>query len=347
MTASQSAVLLLALFALALSTPPACAQPASPPEKGPGKPAAPDGPTDFLRFVRSEKEEEGRLEAAMVTYRDERGVEVTLASAVHVADGAYYRALGKLFDEQDRVLYELVAPAGSIPVRGEASGGLIGMLQRTIQSFLELEFQLDAIDYRRKNFVHADMDPASFRRAQEERGESMFSWILDLVMKEMSRGGEGGELSAIDAMEIVRAFTAPDRARRVKLLLAEQFDRLEGLLSELGETGTDDAGAASDDRAAGEDGAARRPSAAPPEGDDAAAAQPEKEADGTERPRGSVLVHERNRVAMKVLDREIGRGHDELAIFYGAGHMPDFEQRLRDRGFRKVKESWLTAWDIR
>jgi len=65
-------------------------------------------------------------------------------------------------------------------------------------------------------------------------------------------------------------------------------------------------------------------------------------------PDGSTLITERNKVAVEVLREEIAAGHKKLAIFYGAGHMPDFEQRLRDElGLVPIKTEWLMAWDLK
>ena len=51
---------------------------------------------------------------------------------------------------------------------------------------------------------------------------------------------------------------------------------------------------------------------------------------------------------MKVLQKEIAAGKKKVAIFYGAAHMPDFEQRLTaDFGLRKTKQVWVDAWDLR
>ena len=62
---------------------------------------------------------------------------------------------------------------------------------------------------------------------------------------------------------------------------------------------------------------------------------------------GSVLLSGRNKVAVDTLLEEIEKGKKKLGIFYGAGHMPDLEKRLRRLGFRKVGQTWLVAWDIR
>lgn len=62
---------------------------------------------------------------------------------------------------------------------------------------------------------------------------------------------------------------------------------------------------------------------------------------------GTVLVGERNRVVMERLEalrRE--RGPGRYAVFYGAGHMPDFERRLLADGFAKGATTWHDAWSI-
>ena len=63
----------------------------------------------------------------------------------------------------------------------------------------------------------------------------------------------------------------------------------------------------------------------------------------------SVIVGERNKVAIEVLKKEMKLGRKKLGIFYGAAHMPDMEERLvKELGFAQVgKERWLIAWDIR
>ncbi len=60
-----------------------------------------------------------------------------------------------------------------------------------------------------------------------------------------------------------------------------------------------------------------------------------------------LLVIDRNEAAMKVLDSELSKGHKKVAIFYGAAHMPDFQQRLEAHKFKATGQSWLDAWDLR
>jgi hypothetical protein len=67
---------------------------------------------------------------------------------------------------------------------------------------------------------------------------------------------------------------------------------------------------------------------------------------GMETEKGSVIVVERNKVALDVLTKEIAKGRKHLGIFYGAAHLTDLEQRLFAMGFNKQKSEWLTAWDL-
>lgn len=67
---------------------------------------------------------------------------------------------------------------------------------------------------------------------------------------------------------------------------------------------------------------------------------------GIETGDGTVLVGERNKVALQVMDKEIAAGKKRIAIFYGAAHLGDMEERLMKRGFKRTKVEWLKAWDL-
>jgi hypothetical protein len=67
---------------------------------------------------------------------------------------------------------------------------------------------------------------------------------------------------------------------------------------------------------------------------------------GVESGDGTVLVGERNRVALEVMDQQIAAGKKRLAIFYGAAHLADMEERLLKKGFKRTKIDWLKAWDL-
>ena len=63
--------------------------------------------------------------------------------------------------------------------------------------------------------------------------------------------------------------------------------------------------------------------------------------------KGSVILTDRNKVALKVLARELAAGKKKLAIFYGAAHLPDLEERMVEKmGFERKATRWVTAWKL-
>lgn len=202
--------------------------------------ARPDN--EFLRFVEDGKGG-GTLETAVMTYRNADGVVVHLVAAVHVAEPAYYRGLSRTFDTYDALLYELVKPKDGLVPGSKAAGrpadvqvrgaAAIGGIQTVLRDVLKLDFQLEAINYDRPNFVHADLDTETFNRMQEERGESLFGLMLRSVVQEMRRQAAGQGAPAITVFDILAAMRSPDSTRQYKLLLARQFGQLEAQIQDL------------------------------------------------------------------------------------------------------------------
>ncbi len=62
---------------------------------------------------------------------------------------------------------------------------------------------------------------------------------------------------------------------------------------------------------------------------------------------GSTIIDHRNAKAMSILKREIEGGQTKLALFYGAGHLPDMQRRLiEDFGMSRGGQFWLMAWKL-
>ncbi len=62
---------------------------------------------------------------------------------------------------------------------------------------------------------------------------------------------------------------------------------------------------------------------------------------------GSTIINHRNRKALTVMEREIKNGKKKIGVFYGAGHLPDMEERLlRDFGMKRAGAKWLPAWNL-
>jgi hypothetical protein len=195
-----------------------------------------DGPvamqTAIVRYVPNDAFVDGKPAADYQQYVD-------LVGAVHVGDRGYYDALNRRFATYDAVLYELVAPEGTVVPRGRGTSNdhPLGALQNAMKSMLGLDHQLELIDYTRSNFVHADMSPQEFMASMEERDESfleLYFRILGASMAQQSQQAADGENPEA---ELMVALFADDRARRLKILLAKQFEGMESLM--LAFNGTD------------------------------------------------------------------------------------------------------------
>jgi len=216
----------------AIADDPAPAAPATDARAADAEADADDGKTEFLRYVDDAKHP--RLEAAIVTYRNADGVTVHLIAAVHVGEKSYYDGLNKTFKAYDALLYEMVKPKEMpAPVRGQKSGSMVSAFQRFLTDVLKLEFQLDGIDYSAPNFVHADLDVETFYKLQEERGESLFTLMLQSMMSQMARAGQPGAPPPITIFDLLAAMNRPDSARQYKLLLARQFQDIEAQVAGL------------------------------------------------------------------------------------------------------------------
>jgi hypothetical protein len=191
--------------------------------------------TEFLKFIDDGKGG-GKLETAIATYQNGDGAVVHLVGAVHIADQSYYDGLNKTFKGYDSVLYEMVKPKDSAPPQPgeERSGSMISVIQRFMKDTLDLKFQLDAIDYTAPNFVHADLDAETFQKMEAERGESIWTLMLQQMLKQMT--DPPANQPEIGIGDLFAALTSPDRARQLKLILGRQFGDIEAQMSGFGGT---------------------------------------------------------------------------------------------------------------
>ncbi len=210
---------------------PAAAKPPAKAEKQPAKEKSGDR---FMRVRRNDKGNPVAMETAVTSYisadDSKPGVTVDLIGAVHVGEKTYYEELNQLFDSYDVVLYELVAPQGTVITKeARAKGGNahpIGMLQDGMKVMLGLEHQLECIDYTKKNFVHADMSPEEFNKSMTDRGESFMQMFLKMMGQGMAQQQKEGSGDAA----ILMALFSRDRNLKLKVAMAEQLENAEGQL---------------------------------------------------------------------------------------------------------------------
>ena len=147
---------------------------------------------DFIRLVRDEAGTVTSLDTAIVRYEKGEGDEkviVDAIGAIHIADKKYYQALNRQFRKYDALCYELVGAKGSRPVKGGGGIDLYGM----IGGILQLQGQLEGVDYSPANFVHADMSMEDLQKKMAERGDNMFSILLNSILESFRRARKGDE----------------------------------------------------------------------------------------------------------------------------------------------------------
>ncbi len=189
----------------------------------------------FVRVRRDENNRAVALETSIAHYvragNADSSFSVDLVSAVHVGEKSYYEELNKVFSAYDVVLYELIAEKGDMPRESDQPAHPISMIQLAIKDFLKLEFQLQGINYRAKNFVHADMSPEEFVRSMESRNESFLQMFVRAIMlaysKELSGEGKPPDLSMLLLLVV------KDRSVLLRRMMAEQFDDMDSVLEAL------------------------------------------------------------------------------------------------------------------
>ena len=185
------------------------------------------------RFMRIRRDEKGRpvaMETSIVRYagKNEQGEAITvdLIGAVHVGGQDYYDALNSQFKRYDALLYELVAPKGTVIPKGgrvnddSISLNPVGGIQKGLTSLLDLEFQLEQIDYTKKNFVHADMSPEEFAESMTKNEESIGGYALKALGQSMALQASGKDNSSAG---MLFALFSSDKALRMRRVMAQQM----------------------------------------------------------------------------------------------------------------------------
>ncbi len=182
---------------------------------------------NYIRVTRDDHGNPLALETSVVRLvpqgNEHPGLAVDLISAVHVADKGYYEALNKRFADYDVVLYELVAPEGTVVPKGglERNRNALSAVQNAMKDLLALEYQLSGVDYTAKNFVHADFSPDEFSKSMEAKGESFWTIFFRLMAAGMVQQASNPEKA--NELDLLMAMFDSDRAVKLKRIMADQF----------------------------------------------------------------------------------------------------------------------------
>jgi hypothetical protein len=193
---------------------------------------------DYIRFAEDTKS--ARLEVAIRTFTMPSGQKVDLVGAVHIADDTYYQELNRRFEAYDSVLFELVGdPERLTAPEPLAGGGAVSVIQQAAGEYLHLTFQLSAIDYSKKNMVHADTTAEEFEKMQKERGETMLTLFARAMQVQASGKIDSAAMRELDTIALIRILLSQDSAAAFKKALARMFDQVESMTAAMeGEGGS-------------------------------------------------------------------------------------------------------------
>ena len=184
-------------------------------------------------YVRVERTDQGprAMQTAIVRYVGKPGTRyegrtVDLFGVVHIGQQEYYDEIDRRLATYDVVLYELVAPDGTRiqPEDLERRRGVLSSLQGGMKDLLNLEYQLEQVDYMAENFRHADMSPEEFTADFERRGDSVFKMIARMMGASLASSAQtGGDMAVMAAM------FSNDRSKMMKRAMARQLVNMEAV----------------------------------------------------------------------------------------------------------------------
>lgn len=201
---------------------------------------------EYVRVRRNDRRLAVALETSVVTMTSSKqypDATVDLIGAIHLGETEYYTELNKLFEKYDALLFEAVMPEEAVKrdLRPGVGGGgqrrtlseeeewteakigltAISVLQLGMKDALGLDFQLSAVDYAKRNFVHADMTAEEFEATMAKRGESFSQMLAREMAKAVSRQNEQNPLAM--NLDMMLSALSDDRVYRIRRIAAVQL----------------------------------------------------------------------------------------------------------------------------
>lgn len=274
-----------------------------------------DGESSFFRIL---KDSEGRpmtMSTSVVHFQGNyispkkisQQVKVDLISAVHVAEPSYYAELNRRFEKYDAVLFELIAPDDLSADERKALKEREGNPSNP----------LSAMQQALKNALGLE-----FQLQKIDYGKPNFVHA-DLSPEGFSKAMEkrGDNIWSLFARLIIQGFAEQEKRGNpfetfllmTAFISSSDSSRPYVLRRYLAENFR----------------------------------QMDSLVEKIEGPQGSTLVTDRNNKALEVLRSELKKGKKTFAIFYGAAHMPRFEESLeKNFGMQKGEIEWIPAWHL-
>lgn len=179
-------------------------------------------------------------------------------------------------------------------------------IQTTLAKALGLKFQLDSIDYRRRSFVNSDLHVPELQQEVKRRGVDPAQPAGEETFDQLVEALQGtGAMGGALSQMVGILGSTPQMQEMTKTMLIEVLGQAGELM-----------------------GLAKNLS-------------PDM------RDLFDVILTQRNAVVMRDLRMHLGQLQptDSIAVFYGAAHMDEIAQRLRDElNYTPVKTEWDTAF---
>jgi hypothetical protein len=295
---------------------------------------APKTPTPQLTFIRGQEtpEKQSALQTLSAEFKPAggNGPSVWLIGVAHLGTAEYYKAIQKRLDSQSSVLFEGV---GAEKLKEGAKLDSAGGIQTQLAKSLGLEFQLDAIDYRRAHFVNSDLTVEGLQNAITERTEKRPAAKTDLNDK--APAANNGKEPATNGAKLPdkvdnETFNSLMDAIHGEGEMAESLGALVGLMGstpEMRETTK-----LMLIEALGQAGEII---------DIAKAASPDI------KDLFEVLITERNEEVIRQLKAQLPKlaAGKSIAVFYGAAHMDEIARRLTTQlNYQPAAREWDTAF---
>ena len=285
-------------------------------------PAVTPRPEPYVRIAGSDSNHLALQIAAREFARRGRPA-VWLTGVSHIGQPDYFASLQAHLARQTLVLFEGIGaaenedsngsgaglkPATAAPDTASANRQARASLQSAMAAALGLVFQLDAIDYRRPNFRNSDLSIAQLRQLMNQQ--------------ETGSGQTGASESFEDLLGLMDGNSWFDWLIQASLRLLGSNPKFQALgrlalIDLLGHIQGDPS----------------RLEGLPPDLQQLL----------------EVLLQRRNEKVITDLQAELQRvgPRGSIAVFFGTGHMPDFEERLRGQlKYRPTRELWFTAFDV-
>ncbi len=192
---------------------------------GKGTKSKPTADNPYIRIVKGDDKKPLALETSVIRFEGREGTKyagriVDLVGVIHIGQAGYYEELDGRLKSYDAVLYELVAPDGTRirPEDLEKRRSVLASVQSGMKEVLELEYQLEKIDYLAENFVHADMSPEEFSKDMANRGDGIWKMAARMVGAGLAtQNATGSDIG------LIAALISGDRTMGLRQSMAKQL----------------------------------------------------------------------------------------------------------------------------